>query len=165
MDKDIEQALNEQLKEELNAEHSYLSMASYFGSRSLDGMAAWMRGQAREEHDHAIRIFDFILDRGGKVRLQGVDAPQVDFDSPLEVFRKALNQEKSVTRQINELYERAAEQRDHATRVMLEWFITEQVEEESTVQTVVDQLEMAGTDSAALLMLDRRLGERGTEAR
>jgi ferritin len=162
MDKEIEQALNEQVKEELNAEHHYLAMSAYFDSRSLEGMAAWMLAQAREEHDHAMRIFTFILDRGGKVTLQGVDAPEGAYDSPLSAFQRALENERKVTGQINDLYELASGKRDHATRVMLEWFISEQVEEENTVQTIVDQLEMVGSDSAALLMLDQRLGERGS---
>ena len=123
-------------------------------------MSAWMRAQAREEHEHAMRIFDFVLHRGRRVELKGVDAPRAGFDSPFEAFRHALGGEQQVTGQINDLYELASSQKDHATRVMLEWFITEQVEEEDTIQTIVDQLAMPGSDSAALLMLDQRLGER-----
>ncbi len=162
MDAEILKALNEQIKEELNAEHHYLATAAYLDGLSLQGMSAWMRAQAREEHDHAMRIFDFVLHRGGRVELKGVDAPRSGFDSPLDAFRHALEGERNVTAQINELYELASSRKDHATRVMLEWFITEQVEEEDTMQTIVDQLEMAGSDSAALLMMDQRLGERAT---
>lgn len=163
MDAEIQKALNEQIKEELNAEHHYLASAVYLDGLSLEGMSQWMRAQAREEHGHAMRIFDFVLQRGGRVELNGVDAPRTNFDSPLAAFRHALEGERKVTAQINELYELATSRRDHATRVTLEWFITEQVEEEDTVRTIVDQLEMAGSDSAALLMMDQRLGERATD--
>jgi ferritin len=162
MDAEILKALNEHIKEELNAEHHYLATAAYLDGLSLEGMSAWMRAQAREEHDARHADLRLRPPPGRAGGAQGGGRPPKRLRLPLDAFRHALEGEQKVTAQINELYELATSRKDHATRVMLEWFITEQVEEEDTMQTIVDQLEMAGSDSAALLMLDQRLGERAT---
>lgn len=160
MDQEMQDALNRQMNRELFAAYLYLSMCAHFESRSLNGFGQWMREQAREEMEHAMRIFDHMLDRGAQVELDGLDRPAGRFGSPLEAFEAALEHEKKVSAAIHELYDMAVEKHDHATQLLLEWFINEQVEEEDMVGTVVDQIRMAGDNQAALLMLDRELGAR-----
>ncbi len=163
MDKDVQDAINEQLKNELFAGYRYLSMSAHLGHEHLPGFAHWMRLQAEEELVHAMRFFDYLSRRGGRVVLQGVDQPPVEFGSPLSVFEKALEHERLVTGLIHKLYELAAEKGDWATQQELQWFIAEQVEEESSAGGAVDQLRMAGDDKAALLMLDQQFGARAPE--
>jgi ferritin len=160
MDQEMQDALNQQINKELFAAYLYLAMCAHFESRSLNGFARWMRAQAREELDHAMRIFDHLNERGAKVELAALDEPSRDFGEPVGVFQQALDHEKAVTRTIHRLYDMAMKKHDHATQLLLEWFITEQVEEEDSVGTVVDQLRMAGDNQAAILMLDRELGAR-----
>ncbi len=160
MDKTVQDALNRQINKELFAAYLYLSMCAHFESRSLTGFARWMRAQAREELNHAMRIFDHLNERGATVELAALDQPAREFGSPVEVFEEALDHEKAVTQMIHKLYDLAEEKHDHASQLLLEWFITEQVEEEDSVGTVVDQLRMAGDNQAAILMLDRELGSR-----
>jgi ferritin len=160
MDQEMQDALNRQINKELFAAYLYLSMCAHFETRSLNGFARWMRAQAREELDHAMRIFDHLNERGARVELWALDEPGRDFGGPAEVFQQALDHEKAVTEMIHRLYDMAMEKHDHATQLLLEWFITEQVEEEDSVGTVVDQLRMAGDNQAAILMLDRELGAR-----
>ena len=119
-----------------------------------------MRAQAQEELTHAMRIFDHLNERGARVELSGLDKPEQEFGSTLEAFQQALDHERAVTKAIHELYDMAMEKHDHASQLLLEWFIDEQVEEEDNVGTVVDQLRMAGENEAAILMLDRELGAR-----
>jgi ferritin len=135
-------------------------MAAHLDARNLVGGATWMRMQAQEETDHAMRFFDHILDRGGHVRLGRIDAPPEDFGSPLEAFSLALEHERKVSAAILEL----SRQADRTTEVFLEWFITEQVEEERTVEQIVGSMELAGDSGAALLILDRELGSRTAQA-
>lgn len=163
MDKDVQDAINEQLKNELFAGYMYLSMSAHLEREHLPGFAHWMRLQAEEELVHAMRFFDYLSRRGGRVVLQAVDQPPVEFGSPLSVFEKALEHERFVTGQIHKLYELAAEKGDWATQQELQWFIAEQVEEEDNAGGAVDQLRMAGDDSAALLMLDQQFGARAPE--
>jgi len=164
MDQKMQEALNGQINKELFAAYLYLAMCAHFEARSLDGFASWMRGQAREELDHAMRIFDHMNDRGARVELAALDRPAGEFGSPLEAFETSLEHEREVTKRIHKLYDMAVEKHDHATQLLLEWFINEQVEEEDSVGTVVDQLRMAGKNEAAVLMLDRELGARGEGA-
>ena len=156
----VQQAINDQINHEFFAAYSYLSMSAYFESANLPGFAAWMRHQAQEEVTHGMKLFDFINDRGGRVLLQAVDAPPTEFKSPLDVFEHALKHEQKVTLMINHLYEQAAAANDFAAQVALQWFITEQVEEEKTADLIVEQLKMIGNDRPALLMLDREMGAR-----
>lgn len=155
--------MNEQIKNEFHASHQYLSMAAYFESANLPGSASWMRSQSQEETEHAMRFYDFILDRGGKVVLGALDAPTVDFDSPLEVFEEALEHERRVTAQINALYGLAAGENDYASQTFLQWFVTEQVEEEKNTGDVLETLRMIGGGSEALFLFDRELGQRRPE--
>jgi ferritin len=138
-------------------------MMAYFESRSLTGFGHWMRLQAQEEAAHAMRLVDFLLDRGGHVELQAIERPTVDFDSPLAVMQAALAHERMVTGTINELYAVAVQHNDYPAQVLMQWFVSEQVEEEKNAGEIVDQLELAGGSASALLVLDGRLAERNPE--
>lgn len=164
MNKAIEQALNDQINEELSSYYIYLSMQAYFESESLDGLATWMELQAQEEVEHAMRIFRFLNGRGGRVRLQTIEKPKQSWNSPLEAFEDAYEHEKYISQTINDLVDLAEEKDDKATLNMLDWFVEEQVEEEDSTGEVVDKLKMVGDSGAGLLALDRQLGERqGTD--
>ena len=159
--KPIEKALNDQLNAELWSGYLYLSMAAYFESTNLCGFAHWMRQQAKEELGHAMRFYQFIIDRSGRVTLRAIDEVPTTWDSPLEAFENAYKHEVKVTGLINSLANLAAKEDDHATTVMLHWFITEQVEEEAQTQLIVNKLNMIGKSAGGLLRLDHELGHRG----
>jgi len=161
--KPIQDAMNEQIKNEFYSAYQYLSMAAYCESANLPGFANWMRAQSQEEMGHAMKLYDFILDRNGRVVLQAMDQPVVDFDSPLEVFEQALEHEREVTAMINDLYGLAVRENDYASQAFLQWFVTEQVEEEKNAGDVVDTLKMVGEKSESLFLLDRELGGRTRE--
>jgi ferritin len=156
----IQDAMNEQMKNEFYAAYQYLSMAAYCESENLPGFAHWMRSQAREETEHAMKFYDFILDRNGRVVLQAIEGPVVEFGSPLEVFERALEHEQKVTAMINDLYGLAVKENDYASQTFLQWFVTEQVEEEKNTGDVVETLKMIGDKSEALFLLDRELARR-----
>ncbi|MDP9409130.1 MAG: ferritin [Actinomycetota bacterium] len=156
----IQDAMNEQIKNEFYSAYQYLSMAAYCESASLPGFARWMRAQAREETEHAMKFYDFVLDRNGRVVLQTIEGPLVEFGSPLEVFERALAHEQKVTAMINDLYGLAVRENDYASQAFLQWFVTEQVEEEKNAGEVVETLKMVGDKSEALFLLDRELGQR-----
>jgi ferritin len=156
----IQDAMNEQMKNEFYAAYQYLSMAAYCESENLPGFAHWMRAQAREETEHAMKFYDFILDRNGRVVLQAIEGPVVEFGSPLEVFERALEHEQKVTAMINDLYGLAVRENDYASQTFLQWFVTEQVEEEKNAGDVVETLKMIGDKSEALFLLDRELARR-----
>lgn len=160
MNENVQNAINEQITREFYASYLYLAMMAYFEAESLGGFAHWMRQQAQEENGHAMKLVDFLIDRGGRVELQAIDKPPRDFDSPLGVMKAALEHERKVTAWINELYELAVAERDYPAQVMLQWFIAEQVEEEKSAGDIIDQLEIAGSAGSALLMVDARLGGR-----
>jgi ferritin len=162
LNESVQKALNEQVKNEFYSAHVYLSMCAWFEDQGLPGFATWMRMQYQEELQHGIKIFDFINDRDGKVVIEGVDAPPTSWDSPLDAFKAAHANEKAVSRSIDDLYNLADQENDHATKVMLQWFITEQVEEEASTKQAVDRLVLAGDDSSALLVLDEQLGSRSS---
>ncbi len=159
----VEDAMNEQIKNELFSAYQYLSMAAYCESENLPGFAHWMRAQAREETQHAMKFYAFILDRNGTVVLRGIDGPLVEFGSPLDVFERALEHERKVTAMIDDLYGLAVRESDYASQTFLQWFITEQVEEEKNAGDVVETLKMVGGKSEALFLLDRELGQRRAE--
>jgi len=161
--KTVEDAMNEQIKNELFSAYQYLSMAAYCESENLPGFAQWMRSQAQEETVHAMKFYDFVLERNGRVVLRAIDGPLVEFGTPLEVFERALEHEKKVTAQINDLYGVAAKENDYASQTFLQWFVTEQVEEEKNAGDVVETLKMVGDKSEALFLLDRELGQRRVE--
>ena len=160
MSKTMQDALNEQMKHEFYSSYLYLSMSAYCDAVNLPGLAQWMRAQAQEEVHHAMKIFDHLLDRGGRVELHQVDRPPAQFASPAEVFDQAHKHEQQVTASINKVYGLATDERDFATRVFLDWFVQEQVEEEKTSGLLAEQLRMVGDDRPGLLMLDRELGQR-----
>lgn len=157
----MEEALNRQINEELFSAYLYLSMAAYFHSEGLDGVARWMRLQAQEEVGHALRIFDHLVERGGRVTLTAIKEPQRDWASPLDVFRAAYEHERYITAKINELVELAQEEKDHAAFAMLQWFVTEQVEEEDETKKAVELLERVGDSGRGIILADQRLGSRG----
>ena len=156
----VEQALNDQIQKEFHSAYIYLGMSAYFEAENLPGAAHWMRHQAEEEQEHAMKIFDFVNDRGGRVALQAIGEPAAMYSSPLAVFEAAYAHEQKVTKSIHDLYALAVKEADYPTQVMLQWFIDEQVEEEANASELIDWLSMAGDDKAALLMLDHELKSR-----
>lgn len=156
----LNKAINDQIKNELESYYIYLSMAAYFHSISLDGMGHWMRSQAHEEMSHAMKFFEHIIDRGGKVVLQDLRQLKTEWESPLEAFKDAFEHEKFISGKINELTSIAREEKDYASEPLLAWFSDEQVEEEANAGKITDQLEMVGEDKSGLLMLDRELAQR-----
>lgn len=153
-------AYSQQVTRELWAAISYLQMSAWFESNDLPGMSSWMRIQSSEENAHALRFMDFLLARGNKLEIGPVEAPKTNFASPKAVFESALDQERMVTKAIRDLYAMATKEKDAESYPLLDWFLTEQVEEEDSVQKIVGQLGLAGKDGSALLMLDRELGLR-----
>lgn len=150
--------LNRQISSEFAAEFTYLNMAGWLDNQSLTGFSAYMEKQAAEEREHALRIYQYVLDRDGRVGIGPVDGVPNDFDSAADVFHTALANEESVSESIKDLYELAVESRDRPTAIFLEWFLTEQIEEEKTFDDIVRRIELAADDPAALLMLDGELG-------
>ena len=164
MNSTIESAFNEQLNAELFSSYLYLSMAAYFESQNLKGMAGWMRMQALEEHMHAMKFFDFINERGGRVTLAKIKEPKTEWSSPLDVFEDTCAHESKVTGLINELVDLALNEKDHAANAFLQWFVTEQVEEEGTTQEIRDKLKLVSDNPVALFMIDREMGGRAASA-
>ena len=160
----VQDAINEQINNELFAMYSYLSMSAFCEHKQFRGCAHWMRLQSQEEYGHAIRLYDFLIVRQGRVKLRPIAQPQIDFASVPEVFQKALAQEQEVTQQINSLYEMAFKEKAFAALVELEWFINEQVEEEKTARDIVYKFQLVKDDPAAFLDLDRELGGRQPES-
>jgi ferritin len=158
---ELETAFNAQITMEYGAAYSYLGMSAWLEKQGLPGMAGWMRAQSDEETTHGLKFLQFVLDRGGKVNLGQIDAPSTDFDAPIDVFRASLAQEKGVTASINAMYALAVESKDFASMPLLDWFVAEQVEEEASVQQIIDDLERGGDSGHTVLMLDRELGQRG----
>ncbi|UCF20066.1 MAG: ferritin [Gemmatimonadota bacterium] len=156
----MEEALNSQVNAELYSAYVYLAMSAYLESQDLQGMAAWMKAQAQEEVAHAMKIFGFINERGGSVKLAAIAAPPTKWDSPRAVFENAYKHEQHVTSLIHKLVDLAIGESDHATKNMLDWFVDEQVEEEASANATVQRLKMIGDHAPALLMLDRELGQR-----
>jgi ferritin len=164
MDKKLVNAFNEQIKNELYSAYLYLSMAAYFDSLTLPGSSHWMKVQAKEEIEHAMKMFEFLADRGVRVTLQAIAKPPAEFSSPQDVFKETLTHEQKVTSLIHALYELANKSGDHASSVFLQWFVTEQVEEEKNASEILEHFKLVKPDSAALLMLDKALGKRGNES-
>ena len=156
----VKDAINVQINNELYSSYAYLAMAAYCEHEQFVGCGKWLRMQSQEEHGHAMRLYDFLTARGGRVNLTAINAPQADYNSVAAVFIEAQKQEQTVTGQINQLYELAMKEKAFAALVELEWFITEQVEEEKTSREIVHKFEMVKDDPASLLDLDREMGER-----
>ncbi|MEM7009386.1 MAG: ferritin [Thermodesulfobacteriota bacterium] len=160
LSKEIQSALNDQIKNEYFSSYTYLSMAAYCESINMQGFATWMRLQSEEELTHAMRLFDYVIDRDANVVLQAIGKPQTKFKSLKEMFQIVLDHEREVTGMINNLYEQAISENDHATAVELQWFISEQVEEEKSAHEILDKLKLAGNSTSALFILDTQLSER-----
>lgn len=163
MNQTVQKLINDQIAHEFHAAYQYLAIAAHFEAQSYEGFAKWMRLQAKEETGHAMRLFEYLVERGARIELNQIDQPGHDFGSPLEAFRAALEHERKVTGQINAIYDAALEAADYPTQIMLQWFIEEQVEEEANTGRAVEQLDMAGESRAALLMLDKQFGARTAE--
>jgi ferritin len=158
--KKMEEALNEQINAEWYSAYLYLSMEAYFESMNLPGFANWMRVQIQEESIHALKIYDFVNERGGRVLLKSIAQPPTEWESPLAVFEAAYKHEQKVTGLINDLVSLAIEEKDHATNSFLQWFVDEQVEEEDSANQVVQKLKLIQNDPGGLFLIDRELGQR-----
>ncbi len=158
--KNMEEALNKQVNAELYSAYLYLSMAAYFESVDLKGCATWMYAQTQEEMVHAMKIYEYINERGGRAIMDAIDAPKNEWGSALEVFEHAYQHEQYVTSLINDLMDLSISEKDHATRIFLQWFVTEQVEEEASASGVVERLKLAGESTGGLFMVDKELGQR-----
>ena len=156
----LQDALNEQINNEFQAAYLYLSMSAYCETQSLGGFSHWLKLQYKEELEHGLKLFDFIIDRGGRVVLQSIQQPPVEFESVGAVMEMALEHERKVTAMIDSLYELALEERDYSAHVLLEWFVDEQVEEEKSLTEIIDHLKMVGDDGTGLLLMDSRLEAR-----
>ncbi len=157
------EAINRQIAAEFAASFAYLAMAGWCEHHKFMGAGRWLRLQSQEEHGHAMKLFDFVLARNHAARIDGVHTPQGEFSSVADVFERALDQEQGVSRQIDELYELAFKERVFAAMAELQWFISEQVEEEKNVREIVAKLHMVRNDPASLLDIDRELGSRALE--
>ena len=156
----IEKAINKQINAELWSGYLYLSMSSYFESIGLKGFANWMWIQAREEATHAMRLYNHVIERGGRVILSAIDKVPTQWKSPLEIYKETYKHEQKVTGLINDLVNLAIKEKDHATVNMLQWFVDEQVEEEASADEIVQKLQLIEKNTSGLFMLDQELGQR-----
>lgn len=156
----IEDALNKHINLELYSSYAYLSMSSFFQAQNLPGFAHWMLLQSEEERTHAMKFFSYINDRGGRVILSAIEKPETSWNNPLDVMKAALNAEQTVATKINDLVELSLSLKDHATYNFLQWFVSEQVEEEASIRDIISQLEMIENSKSALFLLDKELNKR-----
>jgi len=160
----VDASLNAQINKELFSSYLYLSMAAYFEGRSLSGFASWMRLQSAEEYGHAMKFYNYLLTKGGKVQLDAIEKPQADWKSTIDVFEATYKHEQFISASINDLVGIAMGEKDFATVNFLNWFVTEQVEEEATVCKILDDLKLIGDNNSGTFMLDRELGQRQPSA-
>lgn len=153
-------ALNDQVNAEMFSSYLYLSMSAWFSERSLSGFASWMRVQAQEELSHAMKIYDYILERGGRIELDTIEQPESDWKSVVDVVAEVAKHEAKVTGLVNDLVEVALSKKDHAANIFLQWFVAEQVEEEASVGEVLERVKMIDGDSAGMFAMDMELGKR-----
>ncbi len=158
--KKMQDALNEQVNKEFYSAYMYLAMSAYCNSLGLPGFAHWMRMQYEEENLHVTKMYDYIIDQGGEVHLKAIEEPAKEYGTPLNVFEKTLEHEQFVTSLIHKLMDLAVEERDYATQTFLQWYVTEQVEEEANVNDVLAPLRMVGDDKGGLMMIDQQLAAR-----
>jgi ferritin len=158
--KAVQDALNKQIAKEMFSSNLYLAMAAYYHSVNLNGFANWMRIQAQEETMHSMKFFNYVIDRGGNALIAKLDAPKSTWKSPLDCFENVLEHEKSITESINKLVDVALKESDHATNIMLQWFVNEQVEEEATATDILERLRMVASNTSALFLLDSELKQR-----
>ena len=156
----LQDAFNKQIVNEMFSSNLYLSMAANFEAANLPGMAHWMKIQAKEELGHAMKFFDYIVDRGGRVKIGALEAPQQEWPTPIAAFDAAYKHELKISANINDLVEIAETEKDYAAGVFLQWFLGEQVEEESNALKIVEQLKMAGDSKGTLMVIDHHLGKR-----
>jgi len=154
------EALNKQINREIYSAYLYLSMSTYSTFKGLKGFANWFMVQYQEEMTHTMKIYDYVNDQGGQVKLMTVAQPPMEFGSPLEMFEKTLEHEKFVTKCINDLVDLAIEGKDHATRIFLQWFVTEQIEEEANDNEIIAKLKLVGKEGNGLFMIDKELAAR-----
>lgn len=160
LSKTMQDAINTQIHHEMFSSYLYLSMSAYCESINLGGSAKWLAVQSGEEHEHAMKLYAYVHSQNGKVVLQAIEQPQVDFGKMLDVFTAVLEHEKKVSASITKLYELAVKESDYPTQFMLQWFVTEQVEEEKNATDIIDQLKMTGDAPVSVMMMDRALGMR-----
>lgn len=153
-------ALNEQINKEMYSAYLYLAMSSYAEFKGLKGFSNWYRVQYQEEMEHAMRIYNYVQEQGAQVKLKAIEQPSSDFGTPLQILEKTLEHEQFVTKLINNLVDLAIEEKDHASQIFLQWFVTEQIEEESNVNEILDKLKLAGEDGNGLFMIDKDLAAR-----
>jgi len=161
LSKTVMSALNEQIQKEYYSSYLYLAMSAYCEVSNLPGTAKWMRIQSQEELSHAMKLFDYVADRGGRVALKAIAQPPAEYKSALDIFKKALEHEKFVTASIHKLYALSVKENDYASQIVLQWFVTEQVEEEKNATQIVEQLKMVGDSKTSVMLLDRHLAKRG----
>ena len=161
LSKAMQDALNEQIKNELYSAYLYLAMSNHYEEKNLGGFANWLKVQFQEEQGHALKFMEYIQERGGQVVLKAIDQPPSSFGTNMEVFQQVLEHEKKVTGWIYKLYELALKENDYPTQLMLQWFINEQVEEEKNATEILDSMKRIEAHDTAVLMLDHRLGKRG----
>jgi len=161
--KKMEEAINKQINAELYSAYLYLSMAAYFESTNLSGFAKWMEVQAQEEKQHAMKLYHYVIERGGRVILDAIQKPQSEWKSPLDVFEAVYAHEKHVTELIYNLMDVAKSEKDYASEVMLHWFVKEQVEEEANASSILERIKMVKDSVNGILQYDKILGKRGTE--
>ena len=154
------EALNKQVNKEMYSAYLYMSMSAYSAYIGLKGFANWFMVQYQEEMVHAMKIYDYINDQGGQVKLMAIEQPLTEFESPMDMFEKTLAHEKFITKSINELVDLAIAEKDHATNIFLQWFVTEQIEEEGNDNEIIARLKLVGEDGNGLLMVDKELAMR-----
>lgn len=159
--KTMQDALNAQINAEQYSAQLYLAMSAHCEGKSFKGFAHWLKVQASEETSHAAKLIDFLLDRGGKLELQPIAAPPTEFGAIIQVFEQTLAHEKGITAKINALFERARNEKDYASEITLQWYVTEQVEEEANVGQIVDHLRAVGDQGGGIWYLDSKMGKRG----
>lgn len=160
---ELADAINNQIKEEFQSETYYLGMAAYFEDEDWDGFANFMKIQAEEEREHAMKFFDFLSEVDRKIQIPAIDAPETDYDSIADVFETALEQEQHITGRIHDLLSLSRKNDDYEAESILQWFVEEQIEEEDLMGTILNRIRRARGDEAALMMLDQELGERNPD--
>lgn len=160
LSKKMVDALNGQINKEMYSAYLYMAMAAYSESQGLNGIANWFSVQYQEEMAHAMKIYRYVLEQGAVIKLAAIDEPPAKFGTPLEMFEKTLAHEQFVTKSINELMDLSISVKDHATQIFLQWFVTEQIEEEANDNAIIDKLKLAGQDGNGLFMIDKELGMR-----
>ncbi len=160
LSKKMANALNGQINKEMYSAYLYMAMSAYSDFKGLKGFSNWFYVQYQEEMEHAMRLYYYIQEQGGQVELKAIEKPPKEFGSPMDMFEATLKHERFITKSINELVDLAIAEKDHATQIMLQWFVTEQIEEESNDNEIIDKLKLAGKEGNGLFMIDKEMGAR-----